>query len=277
MTMRLVKFTFSPTRTSAMVAEAIAEGIAESIDCELAEIDVTHGAAPSANLDRDDLAIIAAPVYGGHMAPVARERLSAVSGDSTPCVIVAVYGNRAFENALADMNEFAEANGFVPVAAAAFVGEHSYSTAATPIAAGRPDARDISEAKSFGLGIARKISAGTLAPADVAEIHDMPSSDSSVAAFRSFVAEYQKQQKESPKHYFSEVSRESCSGCGACAAACPTAAIDSVTLDVDKTRCIRCAACVKACPEGARTLYSPFAEVLSANFNVRKSPVTLIG
>ncbi|WP_290381273.1 4Fe-4S binding protein, partial [uncultured Duncaniella sp.] len=38
-------------------------------------------------------------------------------------------------------------------------------------------------------------------------------------------------------------------------------------------KCIKCCACVKSCPEGARSLSSPFAPVLSANFSLRKSPI----
>ena len=51
----------------------------------------------------DCFAIIAAPVYGGKMAPAAKERMAAIKGSGTPCAVVAVYGNRSFENALADM------------------------------------------------------------------------------------------------------------------------------------------------------------------------------
>ena len=93
------------------------------------------------------------------MALKARERMSAIRGCDTKCVIVAVYGNRAFENALTDMDTFASSLGFMPVAAAAFVGEHSYSTADNPIAVGRPDAADLAEAERFGHNIALALKA----------------------------------------------------------------------------------------------------------------------
>lgn len=91
-------------------------------------------------LPADTVAVIAAPVYGGHAAPTAVKRLETLRGEGTPAVVVAVYGNRAFEKAVAELAELAVRQGFVPVAAGAFVGEHSYSTPETPVAAGRPDA-----------------------------------------------------------------------------------------------------------------------------------------
>lgn len=45
----------------------------------------------------------------------------------------------------------------MPVAAGAFVGEHSYSTPATPIAQGRPDARDLIAATAFGAQVREKL------------------------------------------------------------------------------------------------------------------------
>lgn len=43
------------------------------------------------------LAIIVVPVYGGHVAPLAMERLQYIRGVDTPTVLVVVYGNRAYE------------------------------------------------------------------------------------------------------------------------------------------------------------------------------------
>ena len=46
------------------------------------------------------LAVIVVPVYGGHVAPLAMERLENIRGLDTPTVLVVVYGNRAYEKAL---------------------------------------------------------------------------------------------------------------------------------------------------------------------------------
>ena len=59
------------------------------------------------------------------------------------------------------------------MAAAAFVGEHSYSTPETPVAAGRPDAQDLARAAEFGAAVRKKLAAGTPAPVDAAKMKDV--------------------------------------------------------------------------------------------------------
>lgn len=120
-------------------------------------IDLTHPAGYPAPLPGEAVAIFAVPVYGGHVAPVALERLREIRGEGTPAVVLAVYGNRSFGTAVAELASFVAGRGFVPVAAGAFVGEHSYSTPATPIAQGRPDARDLIAATAFGAQVREKL------------------------------------------------------------------------------------------------------------------------
>lgn len=54
-----------------------------------------------------------------------------------------------------------------------------------------------------------------------------------------------------------EVDAEACTGCGTCAASCPTAALVTTAIDgrtqlsFDATRCVACDTCVKRCPEAA--------------------------
>lgn len=276
MHMKLHTVTFSPTRTSAKIAEAIASGINETTVCPVTTCDLTYTQQPI-SFGQDDIAIIAAPVYGGKMAPIAKERMGLLTADATPCILVAVYGNRAFENALNDMADFARGLGFIPVAAGAFVGEHSYSTKQYPIATGRPDAEDLGTAVEFGQAIGDRLATGTLREVDTTTMHDIPVPRESMKNFITFVTGYQKQQKESPRTYLPELDESLCNGCGTCADVCPTGAIDSGTYEVDASKCIKCCACVKACPAGARTLNSPFAPVLSANFNTRKQPVWTVG
>lgn len=53
----------------------------------------------------DDLVVVGAPVYGGRIPTVAMERFTKLEGNNTPCIILACFGNRAFDDALL---EFAE-------------------------------------------------------------------------------------------------------------------------------------------------------------------------
>lgn len=122
-------------------------------------VDLTHPAGQPAPLPTDAVAVFAVPVYGGHVAPAALERLQGIRGAGTPAVVVAVYGNRAFGTSVRELAAFVSERGFIPVAAGAFVGEHSYSTPATPIAAGRPDAQDLAAAAAFGEQVRQKLEA----------------------------------------------------------------------------------------------------------------------
>ncbi len=276
--MELYNITFSPTRTSTKVANGIISGMQSVNGWSVTETDVTYAPANGDSpLDANGIAIISAPVYGGKMAPIAKERMKHLKADRTPCIIVAVYGNRAFENALNDMSEFVSSLGFVPVGAAAFVGEHSYSSAENPIAVGRPDKEDIAIAENFGMAIAKRFLDNSQNPVNTITITDEPSPAESLANFRNFVQEYMRQQQEAPKQYLPTVDTQLCNRCGTCIEVCPTAAISDDCLTVDPSKCIKCCACVKSCPEGARTLFSPFAPVLSANFNHRKSPICRLG
>lgn len=96
------------------------------------------------------LAVITVPVYGGHVAPLALERMKELHADGAPAVVVVVYGNRAYEKALVELDAFVTKLGFKVIAGATFVGEHSYSSEKYPVASGRPDADDLEYAKLFG-------------------------------------------------------------------------------------------------------------------------------
>lgn len=78
---------FSPTGTSKKIAETVARSIASDAGTEAAAlktIDLTHAAAHSAALSAGAVAVIAAPVYGGHVAPTAAKRLETLRGSGSP-------------------------------------------------------------------------------------------------------------------------------------------------------------------------------------------------
>lgn len=167
--------------------------------------------------------------------------------------------------------------GFVPVAAAAFVGEHSYSTPETPVAAGRPDAQDLARAAEFGAAVRKKLAAGTPAPVDAAKLKDVHTPLVPMLRFIRFVVGYRRRQKKNPVVYLPACDADRCTHCGRCAAICPTQAIArGDEAHTDPARCIRCCACVKGCPVGARSFHTPFAAALARSFTRRKQPVTIL-
>lgn len=274
--MGIYSFTFSPTGTSAKIIKGINAGISDGLNVIVNLSDLTTTPATGVALGDGDVVIVGAPVYGGRIAPVVKQRFESIEGNGAKCVVVAVYGNRAFENAVNDLAAFMREHGFVVCGAAAFVGEHSYSTPATPIAQGRPDSQDLADAYAYGKHIAAKLKAGELVGLDCSTLKDEPSPAESMSNFKEFVMAYQREQAESPKVYLPVVDMSVCDDCGGCYAVCPTEAITPGQREADPTKCIKCCACVKFCPQNARSLRSPFAEPLSANFTLRKSPRWLL-
>jgi ferredoxin len=257
---------FSPTRTTQRTLVAIAEGIgAERVEhCDLT---LPHAASRDiTGLDRE-LIIVGTPVYGGRVPLIAVRRLERLKGKGAPAVVVVVYGNRAYEDALQELKDLVTEAGCVPVAAGAYIGEHSLASATTPIACGRPDAQDLARAQAFGKAIREKVGS-------ISGFADMP--PLCVPGTTPYA-----ERGEAPR--VSPVTlKERCVSCGTCAALCPTGAIaiDDVAAS-DPGLCIRCCACVKGCPEGARVIEAPLlkerAERLSKSCRDRKGPEEYLG
>lgn len=268
-------FCFSPTGTSRKIADAVARGLQQKT-AAIRTHDLTRAPAERTLTGTDAVAIFAVPVYGGHAAPTALERLQQVRGDATPAVLVVVYGNRDIGSAATELAAFVAERGFVPVAAGAFVGEHSYSTAETPIAAGRPDRQDLAEAEAFGRSVRRRLETHGTAPVDVGRLRAPRTPLLPLLRFLRFVISYRRSRRCDAAPLLPRTDTGRCSRCGRCAAVCPTQAIARGAEErTDPARCIRCCACVKACPAGARTFGTPFAAVLARNFRRRKANRTL--
>lgn len=271
---------FSPTGTSYRNMMAVAKGLnAPEVnvrDYTLVHNDETKYDEPLTN---DDIAIFSVPVYGGHVPPIALNRMAAVEGNRTPAILLVTYGNRDFENALSELENFVIGHGFMPIAAGAMIGEHSYSNDAYPIAAGRPDAEDLTSAECFGRKVADKLREKPQNEWNINVTADMPKVDTPKAshqAFVQFIQTYSQQQQLNPTKAYPTVDTNLCHHCGKCAENCPTQAIPVGNEEETITsQCIRCCACVKGCPVGARTLLSPFAKPLSENFQMRREALYL--
>ncbi|OHB25529.1 MAG: FeS-binding protein [Desulfuromonadaceae bacterium GWC2_58_13] len=247
---------FSPTKTTKKIVEGIAAGLGSG---EIEHYDLTrmeHG------LDlrlSDGVAVIGVPVYAGRVPEVCLERMKNLSAAGVPALLVALYGNREFEDALVELRDLAICKGFSVIAAGAFIGEHSYSTGAQPIAVNRPDESDLRKAREFGAAIAKRMEKNSRL-----ETPAMPGN----VPYR---------ERLPLGGIAPETDRDRCNLCGACVEVCPTfviAATDEVTTEAEN--CILCCACVKDCPEGARALNHPVVEgrreMLIKNCSKRREP-----
>lgn len=226
---RVVTGAFSPTGTTGTVVTALSEGMGKpAAVCDLSPVDFA-----GAGFAQDDLLILGIPVFGGRVPVTAAKRIVKLKGHKTPAVAVAAYGNRAYEDALAELQDLLEAQGFVVVAGVAAVTEHAI---VREIAPGQPDEQSLARLRNFGEKIAAELSAAA-APV---RLETMPGS----RPYKAY--------KVLP--VIPEVA-DACTACGLCAENCPVEAIPKEDPRVtDKDRCISCMRCIARCPEDARAV-----------------------
>jgi ferredoxin/menaquinone-dependent protoporphyrinogen IX oxidase len=240
---KICTYYYSPTGTTQTIVEKIAEGTgAQPIDVISNNITYPEWQESLVEPGKGDLVIIGAPVYAGRIAITAIERLEKINFSENPVVLVAVYGNRDYDDSLVELKEFAAKNELRPLAAGAFIGEHSYSTSRDPIGHGRPDANDKELAHDFGRKIIEKLEKlneeSGISELEVPGTFPLPD------------------RKVLPP-VFAETVQERCIKCGICQTVCPTGAVYfKKGYHTHENLCTLCCACIKACKQNARVVKS---------------------
>lgn len=227
--MKLYDIVFSPTGGTKKVADCLTG----TLEWDVTTVDLTDSKQNfnAVSLVKEDVAVISVPSYGGRVPAVAVERLGMIHGNGAQAVLVCVYGNRAYEDTLVELEDAAKQAGFQVIAAVAAIAEHSI---ARQFAAGRPDAQDAAQLSDFAKQIQHKLSA-----ADTSEPAIPGNRPYKKAGGASMV----------PK------ATKECTNCGVCAAECPVQAINKENpKKVDEKVCISCMRCITICPQGARKL-----------------------
>lgn len=227
---------FSPTGGTKQVADILSQALGGQCNREPEGIDLTDPQLVLSEipLEAEAIAVIAAPCYDGRIPALCAERILSLRGNGARAVLVCVYGNRAYEDALAELSDLAERAGFSVEAAVAAVAEHSI---VREIAAGRPDAEDSRELSAFAAKIGEKLRAG-------------PGSPSAKPTLPGNAPH-----KEFPRIGLVPTPDGTCTGCGLCAEKCPALAIDRENPRLVNTeKCISCMRCVALCPISARRI-----------------------
>ena len=227
--MKLYDIVFSPTGGTKKAAECLTG----ALEGDVTTVDLTDSKQNfnAVSLTKEDVAIISVPSYGGRVPAAAVERLCMIHGNDAKAVLVCVYGNRAYEDTLVELEDAAKQAGFQVIAAVAAIAEHSI---ARQFAACRPDAQDEAQLSDFAKQIQYKLSV----------------SDASKPA----IPGNRPYKKTGGAGMVPKATKE-CTKCGVCAAQCPVQAIDKEEpKKVDEKVCISCMRCVAVCPQGARKL-----------------------
>lgn len=230
----------SPTHTTQKVVTEVAKEMAAKTGGELKEINATlpEERANSFAFSSDDILVFGLPVYGGRIPGFTEDMITNMKGDNTKVVLCAVYGNRHFDDALLEMRDLLHKNGFVTVAAGAFIGEHSFTD---KVGTARPDEKDLQQAREFGQKAADKATNGSLEQIEV--YGNNPYKERGPAA------------PVAPR------TTDDCYDCMLCAKGCPVGAISfDNPREVDPNKCVKCCACVRVCPVNAKTFDDKLAQ-----------------
>lgn len=221
--------------------------LAEKLDMPFDTLDFTkkENRKNEVVFSKENIVLFSAPVYAGRLPNI--DLFDNVKGNGAYAVCMVTYGNREYDDALLELKNICEQKGFQVVAAAAFIGKHTYSEY---VGTNRPNAQDNLKIEELAEYIKNGISKN------------------------SFVCG--KLQVKGNEKYCEHKAiplipqpNEKCSQCGSCVRRCPVGAIDDKTFLTDSTKCISCFACVKGCTKKARevnnSMYFKLVEKLETN------------
>lgn len=235
---------FTGTGNTKKIACAVAKAARAQLNCGYGEYDFSLPAARGKvqTFSENELVVLGTPVYAGRVPNVLLPYLTKnLIGSGAPAIPVVTYGNRSFDDGLMELRNISVANGFTPIAAGAFVGEHSFSTT---LGAGRPNADDLALAGQLGRDAAAKAMAGSM-PCPVTVDGEDPIRPYYTPRDRNGTAI--NILKVKPR-----TDPAKCINCGLCARICTMGSIAPADVTTVTGICIKCCACVKRCPRGAK-------------------------
>lgn len=228
MTYNITKVFFSPGGTCARVADLISQNITE--DAKPINL-LTTPLENELQFGADDILVVALPVFMGRIPGKTLSMLNKLKGNGAYAIISVVYGNRAYDDALLELSDILQGNGFTIAGASAIIAAHSMFPR---VAKGRPDKSDETKIDEFAkkaFEIVKRKEQGQI----------------SVPGNRPY--------KQLPNKKLPIVLKTSnkCNDCKACAKICPENAIPIENPRItDATKCNNCTACIYVCPQEAR-------------------------
>ena len=263
---------FSATDTTKKVVSGIAQEISENIDREITinNIDFTLPGVriKPVSFSEEDVVIIGVPVYAGRVPNVLLKYLNSITGNGALAIAVVVYGNRNYDDALIELKDILEFNGFKVIAGGAFIGEHSFSIT---LGKNRPDENDMALVSDFANQIHTKITTH-------AEIQ--PVVVTGIQPYRKYYVPKSKNGSPVDIRKVTPKTNSNCIDCKLCVNICPMGSIDAEDVSKLNGICIKCGACIKKCPAKAKYYddkdYLRHKQELEIEFISRREPEIFI-
>ena len=244
MNMKINTMYFSATDTTKKVVSGIAKKMSASIDREITinNIDFTLPTVrkEAVCFTEEDIVIIGVPVYAGRVPNVLLKYLNSITGNGALAIAVVVYGNRNYDDALIELKDILQLNGFNVVAGGAFIGEHSFSNI---LAKNRPDEKDMMVVSDFADSIYKKITSQEPIQTVVVNGH---------TPYRKYYIPRNKNGEPADIRKVTPKTNGNCIDCKICANVCPMGSIDFKDVSTLNGICIKCGACIKKCPMHAK-------------------------
>ena len=240
---------WSATGNTDKAVNTIADALSAALGAPVKRISFTRPAERLEDLSfaAGDLVVYGMPTYAGRlpnkMLPFVREH---VHGNGALAAAVVTFGNRAYDNSLAELCAVLEADGFYSVAGGAFACRHAFTDA---LADGRPDWDDKRQMEDFARRTAEKVKSLTEIPAPVSVPGDAAAPYYVPKGTDGQPAQFLKAKPQT------DLSR--CTDCGACARLCPMGAIDPENVASVPGTCIKCQCCVRKCTKHAKYFDDP--------------------
>ncbi|QEK11737.1 ferredoxin [Crassaminicella thermophila] len=263
---------FSATGTTKKIVSALAEKISKNIDDEaiINYIDFTlpEVRKKSVSFTEEDVVIIGVPVYAGRVPNVLLKYLNAITGNGALAVPIVVYGNRNYDDALIELKDILELNGFKAIAGGAFIGEHSFSKI---LAKDRPDEKDIAIVIDFADKIYKKI----ILKDEIQTVEVKGNKP-----YRKYYMPKDEKGRPVDIRKVKPKTNNNCIDCKLCVNICPMGSIDAEDVSKFNGICIKCGACIKKCPVQAKYYddkdYLRHKQELEIDFVHRREPELFI-
>lgn len=259
---------FSPTGTTEKVVCGIANRISQNVNGEISvkNIDFTLPDArkEAVSFTEKDVVVMGVPVYAGRVPNVLLKYLNTIKGNGALAVSVVVYGNRNYDDALIELKDILETNGFTVIAGGAFIGEHSFSYT---LAKDRPDEKDMAIVNDFADQVYKKLTGP-----DSIKTVDVKGN----RPYRPYYMPLDENGNPVDIRKVKPKTNSNCTDCKLCADVCPMGSIDYEDVSKLNWICIKCGACIKKCPAQAKYFddhhYLRHKLELEINFASRKEP-----